>query len=125
MPLIGVRRAAKARRVGHAIVGHVDKELGRRRSIRLGPLRAVDEAEAATRNRKAQLAAGAALALALDGAIFGWALDNLRGSVAWAALSVSAATVVAATASVGIAVSRLDRKLAKVRRVRRLLDLVT
>lgn len=125
MPLIVVRRAAEARRVGHANVGHVDKELGRRRSIRLARFSALDEAADAIRSRKARLAAGAALALALDGASFGWALDNLRSSVAWAALSVSAATIVAAAASIGIVVARVDRKLAKVRRVRRLLDLVT
>ena len=71
------------------------------------------------------MAAGAALALALDGSTFGWALGNLHGSLAWTTFAISGLTILAATFGVAIAVARMDRRLAKIRRIRRLLEFAT
>lgn len=94
----------------------------RRRSSRSAVLLALDEAENAIRCARARMAAGAALALALDGSIFGWALRNLHGPLGRATFAISALTIVAATFGVAVAVARMDRRFAKIRRIRRLLD---
>ena len=96
----------------------------RRQSFQVGLQMALDDAEDTIKSRRARMAAGGALALALDGSSFGWALGNLHGGLAWTTLVISVVTLVGATVGIAVATARIDRRLAKLRRVRRLLDLV-